>query len=531
MYRSLYRKYRPATFEEVCGRDEIIAILKNQIKTGKTAHAYLFCGTRGTGKTTCAKILARAVNCLSPKDGNPCGECEACRIMQSGLNTDIVEMDAASNNGVGDVRELIDELIYTPSELKKRVYIIDEVHMMSASAFNALLKTLEEPPEHVIFILATTELNKLPATIISRCQRYDFNRLTNSVICKRLRYVADCEGIDIDDDALFVIAKLAQGGMRDALVYLELCMDSRERITAKVASSLFGVTAFDQLLEIVRAISECNMSGIFKCIGQMYASSQELNVFWGELIGFYRDMLVCKCVENYAEHIECTPAQANDLKSISVRFTKERILYHISVLNETLAFMQKNPSLKKNASELALIRLCDPSLELSLEALGDRVSRLEDRYSALKLKGASTECFLPNEDEEKKPEEKSAAVTNDEKKPPEVRAITELGAEEKRNTSTELKSFKKWADISQKLISASPASSMYLTDSCAYEGQGKLFVFLSSPITLKIAEMSRENIVACICTATDGKYDTSSIELSQKPCEDDGRYKLIDELE
>ena len=227
MHQALYRKWRPPHFDEVYGQDHITSILKYQCATGKFSHAYLFCGSRGTGKTTCAKILAKAVNCLNPTPAGPCGECAACRSIDSGAATDVLEMDAASNNGVDDIRDIRDEVIYTPSELKYRVYIIDEVHMLSASAFNALLKTLEEPPEHVVFILATTELQKLPATIISRCQRFDFRRISTDDLCARLHKIAREEDIDLSEEAARLIARQAQGGMRDAVSLLELCAGAR----------------------------------------------------------------------------------------------------------------------------------------------------------------------------------------------------------------------------------------------------------------------------------------------------------------
>ncbi len=526
VYKALYRKYRPQTFEEVCGRDEIISILKNQIKTGKLAHAYLFCGTRGTGKTTCAKILAKAVNCLSPIDGNPCGECEACRIMESGLNTDIVEMDAASNNGVGDVRELIDELVYTPTELKKRVYIIDEVHMMSQSAFNALLKTLEEPPEHVIFILATTELNKLPSTIISRCQRYDFDRLSNMTITNRLRFVADSENISIDDEALFVIAKLAQGGLRDALVYLELCMGVDGNITAEKASRLFGVTSYEQFADLTSGIAQGDISKIFTVIGDVYKGSSDLAVFWADLIAFYRDMLVCKTVKNYTKYIEATPAQAAMLAKTAEKYTKEKILYHIEVMNEALYLMQKNPTVKRTAAEMALVRLSQMRLDSSPAALNARISELESKYSMLRYTPtAATEIFLDENTEN--------AVDDQHDEQPDRSAETEHT--EKVSTVDESKTMvtlRCWNDICERLKIANPASRLYLTDSMAYTCEGKLYVFFGSAIAIETAKQNLTSIISEINLATDGKYSApSAVIFKQKTNEENEKYTFIDEIE
>ena len=249
-YQALYRKYRPTTFSDVIGQEHITETLKNELSEGKTVHAYLFTGTRGTGKTSCAKILAKAVNCLNPKDGDPCLECEGCLAIANGENTDIVEIDAASNNGVDNIRELRDLLSFAPASSKYRVFIIDEVHMLSIGAFNALLKTLEEPPEHVIFILATTEVHKLPATILSRCQRFDFRRIDNEKICERIQYIAEKEGLSVSSDAATLIASAADGGMRDALSILDLCASSSKDIDEATVESVCAMAGNDYLLEM-----------------------------------------------------------------------------------------------------------------------------------------------------------------------------------------------------------------------------------------------------------------------------------------
>ena len=255
MYQALYRKWRPQTFEDVYGQEHITSILKSEVENEKISHAYLFCGPRGTGKTTCAKIIAKAVNCEHPKNGDPCGECAACKLIESGLATDILEMDAASNNGVDNIRELRDGVVYTPAELKYRVYIIDEVHMLSISAFNALLKTLEEPPKYVIFILATTELHKIPATVLSRCQRFDFRRVAPAALIDRMKTVCAGEGIDADDGALSLIARLSQGSFRDALNMLEFCSGESKTITAESAGRLLGSSSMQTLSELSAAIA------------------------------------------------------------------------------------------------------------------------------------------------------------------------------------------------------------------------------------------------------------------------------------
>ena len=252
MYQAFYRKWRPRRFDDVCGQEHITSVLRYETEHGAFSHAYLFCGSRGTGKTTCAKILARAVNCEHPEGGNPCGQCAACRAIEEGTTTDVIEMDAASNNGVDNIRDIRDEVVYAPSALKKRVYIIDEVHMLSASAFNALLKTLEEPPAHVVFILATTELHKLPATIVSRCQRFDFRRISMDALISRLTYIAGQEGLELEPEAARMLARLAQGGMRDAISLLELCAGSRGVITPAAVNEAVGSAGREALERTVR---------------------------------------------------------------------------------------------------------------------------------------------------------------------------------------------------------------------------------------------------------------------------------------
>ena len=255
MYQALYRKYRPTTFEDVCGQEHITSVLKTQLQNGKISHAYIFCGSRGTGKTTCAKILAKAVNCENPVGSDPCNACPSCMAINEERVLDVVEMDAASNNGVDHIRRLCDEVQFMPSELKKRVYIIDEVHMLSNSAFNALLKTIEEPPSHVLFILATTEMHEIPATIMSRCQRFDFKRITPQVITKRLLSIAEKEGIELHEDAAQIIARLSDGAMRDALSLLEACQGHEGVITAQSIHQILGLSSRDTIISLCRAIA------------------------------------------------------------------------------------------------------------------------------------------------------------------------------------------------------------------------------------------------------------------------------------
>ncbi len=390
MHQALYRKWRPGSFSDVCGQDHITSILRYEVENHKTSHAYLFCGTRGTGKTTCAKILARAVNCEHPVGGDPCGECPACKSAESGACIDIIEMDAASNNGVDDIRTIRDEVGYMPAELSKKVYIIDEVHMLSASAFNALLKTLEEPPAHVMFILATTELQKIPATILSRCQRFDFRRISGDVIASRLEYIAAEEGITLDHEAAFMLAHLAQGGMRDAISLLELCAGENRPVTAAVVEDIAGTGGRDILLALLNAVCDKDYDTIFSLVGELYRSSRDLAVFWQELIAFYRDMLVVKTTKNARDYLDLSEKQYAELVGIAGRFAVETLIYHTKLLDGAMAAMRASGSSRRLTAEMTLVRLSDERFSASAESLLSRVSLLEDKIKsgALRMNSA-----------------------------------------------------------------------------------------------------------------------------------------------
>ena len=382
MHQALYRKWRPRNFDEVVGQDHITSILKYECATGKFSHAYLFCGSRGTGKTSCAKILAKAVNCEHPTEAGPCGVCAACRGIDAGSATDVLEMDAASNNGVDDIRDIRDEVIYSPSELRYRVYIIDEVHMLSTSAFNALLKTLEEPPEHVIFILATTELQKLPATIISRCQRFDFRRIAMADLASRLHLIAREEGIDLSEEAARLIARQAQGGMRDAVSLLELCAGARLPITPELVTSTIGSTGREGTARVVDAIARRDHDALFETVDEVVRSSRDLAVFWQELIGYYRDMLVAATTRDPARYLDLTDSERETLGILTARFTRETLLYHIGLMEDALFAMQKAFAVKRTVAELTLVRMCDPALDISPEAILARLARVEEQLVA-----------------------------------------------------------------------------------------------------------------------------------------------------
>ena len=362
MHQVLYRKWRPRTFDEVSGQEHITSVLKYEVQNGDIAHAYLFCGSRGTGKTTCAKILSRAVNCEHPQNGNPCGVCAACRSVLDGTATDVVEMDAASNNGVDDIRSIRDAVIYPPAALRYRVYIIDEVHMLSGSAFNALLKTLEEPPAHIIFILATTELQKLPATIVSRCQRFEFRRIAVPVLTARIQYIAKEEQIRIEDAAAQRIAKLAQGGMRDSISLLDLCAGTGKVITPALVDEVVGSAGREEMFAMVRAVADRDYPAVLAGIDRAVRASRDLTVFWQDLTGVYRDILVMRTVSDGAEYLDLTDSEAEQLKTLAAALTKETLLSHLRQLDEAFAAMQRAGSMKRMTAEMALLRLCEPTL-------------------------------------------------------------------------------------------------------------------------------------------------------------------------
>ena len=384
-YKALYRKWRSRNFNEVYGQDGITDILKYEVKNNKLSHAYLFCGSRGTGKTSCAKILARAVNCQNPKDGNPCNECESCRSILSGVSMDVIEMDAASNNGINDVRDMQDEISFTPALLKYRVYIIDEVHMMSAQAFNALLKTLEEPPEYVIFILATTEYHKLPTTIVSRCQRFDFKRISSDVIVKRLFEIANAEGIKLTEDAARVIARVSRGGMRDAISLLELCAGAHREIDERLVFDTVGSGNRESAYKIARAVGEADFDTVYSIIDDIVMKSGDLSVFWQEIIDTYRDMLVLKNSKNAKKYLDLTDMEYSAISEITKAFTMARLTYHITILESAMADMQRAFNSKRSIAEIALTRMCDPKTVSSIEALTLRVEELEKKISMMEL--------------------------------------------------------------------------------------------------------------------------------------------------
>lgn len=376
MYQALYRKYRPKNFCDVYGQEHVISTLKNEINENRISHAYLFTGSRGTGKTTCAKILAKAVNCEHLVDGEPCNECEVCKGLDSGAIYDVVEIDAASNNGVDNIRDLREEANYTPSRGRYRVYIIDEVHMLSAGAFNALLKTLEEPPAHVIFILATTEIHKLPATILSRCQRFDFKRIQPETMAIRLKQVADFEGMSLDDDAAVLIARIADGALRDGLSILDQCASRSKNVDSKLVSEVAGLAGREVLHTLTNCVCAKDSSSAIDTLANLYQNSYDMERLCVEMINHFRNFLIVKTVKKSRELIVCTDDEYNAIIEGANKFSLENIIYGLDLFQETLVKIKAGTN-SRIEMEMAFIRLCEPKLEQSNDAILDRLSSLE----------------------------------------------------------------------------------------------------------------------------------------------------------
>lgn len=376
-YKALYRKHRPDSFDGIVGQDMVIRTLKNQIKNGQIAHAYLFCGPRGTGKTSTAKVFSKAINCENIKEDGPCGVCDVCESMASGSNMDIIEIDAASNNSVDDVRDLREKVKFPPTKGSYKVYIIDEVHMLSQGAFNALLKTLEEPPKHVVFILATTEPHKLPATILSRCQRFDFKRIGQGTIVEWIRSIAQKEGLDIEESALYSIARQAEGGARDALSLLDQSMGLYgKKISNEGILSILGTTSQDFLFTTVDDLIAGRVQGLLEAINKLVDNGKDLSVFVKDLNGHLRDMLVAKLCDKPSDLIDRESSELDRLINQAQGASETRLVRAVEILSELLAYIKKS-SQPRILLELALIKICRPSQEDSYDALIDRIELLE----------------------------------------------------------------------------------------------------------------------------------------------------------
>lgn len=380
MYQALYRKWRPRTFDDVVGQSHITDTLKQQIAGDRLSHAYLFTGTRGTGKTTCAKILARAVNCQNPQNGNPCNQCPACLGIENGSILDVLELDAASNNGVDQVRALRDEAVYTPAAVRKRVYIVDEVHMLSTPAFNALLKILEEPPSHLMFILATTELHKVPATIKSRCQQFSFKRILPGQIAQQLSYVAQQEGIDLTADGAALLARLADGGLRDALSLLDQCSGGRQRVDEGEILDTLGLAGNLETAALMGQIAGRDTAAALESLARLYANGKDVGSVLSELSSLARDLLLRKTAPRGAAALLTGGYDETTMRTLGEQLSAQRLLQILSQLQASSSDLARSSN-RRTDTELCLIRLCDESLDQSFSGLSARIARLEERLS------------------------------------------------------------------------------------------------------------------------------------------------------
>ena len=415
-YQALYRKYRPQTFDDVVGQMAVTQTLKTQLQSGRLSHAYLFTGSRGTGKTSSAKILAKAVNCQNPQDGNPCNCCEACRAIDSGSCMDVLEIDAASNNGVDNVRDLRDDAVYTPSQVRMRVYIIDEVHMLSISAFNALLKIIEEPPEHLLFFLATTELHKVPATILSRCQRFSFRRISQEDIAARLQYVAYQENIDLDDAAARVLARLADGGMRDGLSLLDQCASATTgELNAERVYQCLGIAGIRDCGTMMKHIADRDTKSALSVLNRVYAEGKDMGALLDELACLTRDLMILRTAPDAGISMLSGVASDSEVKSLASRFSAGELVRMMNLLQQTMTGFTRSSSRRMDA-ELCIINMCQPELELSAEALNARLTRMEEQIASGDIpvvqRSAPKTVPLDMDDEERPP------VPGDEDAPP-----------------------------------------------------------------------------------------------------------------
>lgn len=485
MYTALYRKWRPLTFDDVVSQPHITATLSRQVMESKTAHAYLFTGSRGTGKTTCARILAKAINCLDPHDGKPCLECSICVAADAGALSDIVEIDAASNTGVDDIRELRDAAVYTPEICRYKVYIIDEVHMLSNAAFNALLKIMEEPPEHVKFILATTEVHKVPATIISRCQRFDFRRIREEDIVARLEYIAECEKIDLTREAAALIARLSDGAMRDALSLLDQCVAFSEHIDREAVSNAAGVAGREYLFDILEAAAGGDTASAITVVDELYSKSKDMTRLCDELLMQLRNIMLIKTVPQKPELISCFDDETERLRAISDRLTLGEILKKLEVLQACAESLSRAVS-KRTEFEMAIVKLCSSGKAAGydspadISALEKRLAQLETELRELKASGiraAESPKKAAQSPEMSAKDESSAQVASSVPSPETAQSVQSAPEEE-------LQRCPRWEEILDSLTAINPGCAGALQGSEAYTRGEKLMILVKNEFFL-----------------------------------------------
>ncbi len=494
MYQALYRKWRPRTFSDVSGQEMVTTALKNELKTGRLSHAYLFTGCRGTGKTTCAKILAKAVNCAHPIDGDPCNECAVCRGIDDGSVLDVTEIDAASNNGVDSIRDLRDEVAFTPVSGQYRVYIIDEVHMLSPGAFNALLKTLEEPPAHVIFILATTEVHKLPATILSRCQRFDFGRIRPEDIAARIQYVAQQEELTVEEDAAMLLARLADGALRDALSLLDQCASVAQHITMDTVVSVTGMAGQETLAELTQCVARQDAAAALGLVDRLYRSSKDMERLCAEWITYMRNLMVLCGVEQVGELIVASPQEIQQMRAVAKGLGLPTILHIMDVLQGALDRLRGGVS-RRVEMEMTVLRLCDPKLDDSAAALLHRLDALETKVKA-GVPAAPVAPPVPL-----MAEVPEAPATPESAMPP--AAEPETVAESVTESAEQ--PFAPWAEVLEQLRHTCPPLYGVLSDSSALIKDGSLIICTENALfTQLLKDEGHKNLMAAAITQVTG---------------------------
>ena len=493
MHIALYRKYRPAFFADVVGQEHITHTLQSEVAAGNPAHAYLFTGSRGTGKTTCAKILAKALNCKDPRNGDPCGECEVCRGIDDGSVLDVLEIDAASNNGVDNIRDLRDEANFTPAVGRYRVYIIDEAHMLSPGAFNALLKIMEEPPAHVVFILATTEVHKIPATILSRCQRFDFYRIPREAIASRLEYIAGQEGFAVTREAAELIAGLSDGALRDAISLLDLCSSYSREITRDTVLEASGTVGTGHLYDLADAAADGDTARALAIAGELNRRSMDESRLCEQLIGHYRDLMLTRAVQDPTPLLDTPSLDLPRLRVQSDRYSMERILYSIEVLQEALGRMSRSAE-RRTELEMTLIKLCDPRLSTRIDALLSRIEKLESALragAALQQAAAAARPAVQEEAELPEIPDFSDSIPEQDSPAPKEQPVPKPEA-----AAPEEQKVLNWREVLDHLEKKNPALAGALVGSSAYRKGGYVLIDCRDDFFLKLR---RENDYAREC--------------------------------
>lgn len=550
MYRVLYRKWRPAVFTDVSGQEHITSTLQNEVSSGRLNHAYLFTGSRGTGKTTCAKILAKAVNCLNPQNGNPCGECEICKGIDDGSILDIVEMDAASNRKIDDIRQIIDEVQFKPTKCKYRVYIVDEVHMLTQEAFNALLKTLEEPPEHVIFILATTEVHKLPQTIRSRCQRFDFHRIPPRAIADRVEYVVSQENAEITDSAALMLASVADGALRDALSLLDSCLAVSSHIDEEVVRNAAGLVSKTYLFELAAAIINKNPSKSLEIVGRLYSESKDMARLCDELVEHFRALMLIKTIKNPRDILIMSDDEFEQAVTQSDYLSLADIVFYMDVLSRAYQRMGRGTG-DRTELEMALVKLSATELDGTIEALTARVTALEKavkrgitvNYAQPPQQSQGVQTEQPQQAVPKQetveepfakpePEHKKAPVA---KPAPEVKPVVQRASVNLDELYDNAVPFTRWVEVVNSLKSVSRSIAAAFAGSTAYESGNYLLIDTNNELAFDLLRQNgrRAEIKSALLELTGKNYSLGPYKRSTPKKEEktDPLNSLVQSLE